>query len=103
MSGFSDWVEKVAESNTALSYREKVSLSETASMLQSLAFGPNYKAAYCLAVCPAGEDVIGPFLTNKASFLKDTLRPLTEKKKPSTSSPAPMRRSTPHGDSRIKG
>ncbi len=79
MSGFSDWVEKVASSNTALSYREKVSLSETASMWQSLAFGPNYKAAYCLAVCPAGEDVIGPFLTDRKAFLKDTVRPLTEK------------------------
>src|SRR5262245_39022061 len=62
MSGFSDWVEKVAESNTALSYREKVSLSETASMWQSLSFGPNYKAAYCLVVCAAGEAVIGSFL-----------------------------------------
>jgi alkyl sulfatase BDS1-like metallo-beta-lactamase superfamily hydrolase len=30
-------------------------------------------------VCPAGDDVIGPFLTDKPSFLKDTLRPLTEK------------------------
>lgn len=79
MSGFSDWVEQVAESNNALSYREKVSLSETASMWQSLAFGPNYKAAYCLAVCPAGEDVIGPFLNDRKTFLKDTVRPLTEK------------------------
>jgi hypothetical protein len=79
MSGFSDWVEKVAASNNALDYRQKVSLSETASMWQSLSFGPNYKAAYCLAVCPAGEEVIGPFLSNKGAFLKDTLRPLTEK------------------------
>jgi len=79
MSGFADWVEKVASSNTALSYREKVTLSETASMWQSLSFGPNYKAAYCLAVCPAGEDVIGPFLSDRSSFLKDTVRPLTEK------------------------
>jgi Fe-S-cluster-containing hydrogenase component 2 len=79
MGGFSDWVEKVASSNTALSYREKVSLSETASMWQSLAFGPNYKAAYCLAVCPAGEEVIGPFLTDRATYLKDTVRPLTQK------------------------
>jgi NAD-dependent dihydropyrimidine dehydrogenase PreA subunit len=79
MSGFSDWVETVAESNTALSYREKVSLSETASMWQSLSFGPNYKAAYCLAVCPAGEDVIGPFLNDRKAFLQDTVRPLTEK------------------------
>ena len=57
----------------------QVSLSETASMWQSLAFGPNYKAAYCLAVCPAGEDVIGPFLNDRKAFLKDTVRPLTEK------------------------
>jgi len=79
MSGFSDWVENVVTSDTSLSYRERVSLSETASMWQSLAFGPNYKAAYCLAVCPAGEDVIGPFLNNRKDFIKDTLRPLTEK------------------------
>ena len=79
MSGFSDWVEKVADSKDGHDYRRKVSLSETASMWQSLAFGPNYKAAYCLAVCPAGEDVIGPFLTDRANYLKDTVRPLTEK------------------------
>jgi ferredoxin len=79
MSGFSDWVEKVADSKDGLDYRKKVSASETASMWQSLGFGPNYKAAYCLAVCPAGEDVIGPFLTDRATFLKDTVRPLTEK------------------------
>src|SRR5262249_39364996 len=51
----------------------KVSLSETASMWQSLSFGPNYKAAYCLAVCPAGDDVIGPFLNDRKTFLKDTV------------------------------
>jgi Fe-S-cluster-containing hydrogenase component 2 len=79
MSGFSDWVEKVADSKDGLDYRRKVSASETASMWQSLSFGPNYKAAYCLAVCPAGEDVIGPFLTDRATYLKDTVRPLTEK------------------------
>ncbi len=82
MSGFSAWVENVADSKDGLDYRQRVSASETASMWQSLAFGPNYKAAYCLAVCPAGEDVIGPFLTNRASYLKDTVRPLTEKEEP---------------------
>ena len=79
MSGFSDWIEQVADSSSAINYRQKVALHETASMWQSLAFGPNYKAAYCLAVCPAGDDVIGPYLTDKPKFLKDTLRPLTEK------------------------
>jgi hypothetical protein len=47
-------------------------------MWQSLGFGPNYKAAYCLAVCPAGEDVIGPFLTDKAGHLRDVVRPLQD-------------------------
>ena len=79
MSGFSSWIEQVADSNSAVDYRQKVALHETASMWQSLAFGPNYKAAYCLAVCPAGDDVIGPYLTDKPTFLKETLRPLTEK------------------------
>ena len=63
----------------SLSYREKTTLAETASMWQSLSFGPNYKAAYCLAVCPAGEDVIGPFLTDPGAFLGRYPCPLTEK------------------------
>ena len=39
----------------ALDYRKKVSDPESASMWQSLSFGANYKAAYCLSVCPAAE------------------------------------------------
>jgi hypothetical protein len=46
---------------------------------QSLSFGANYKAAYCLAVCPAGADVIGPYLTSKSSHLQAIVRPLQEK------------------------
>jgi len=79
MGGFTNWVEQIADSKNALDYRRKVSDPESASMWQSLSFGPNYKAAYCLSVCPAGEDVIGPYLTDKASFLKEVVRPLTEK------------------------
>ena len=79
MGGFTDWVERIADSKNARDYRKKVSDPESASMWQSLSFGPNYKAAYCLSVCPAGEDVIGPYLTDKATFLKEVVRPLTEK------------------------
>jgi hypothetical protein len=79
MGGFTDWVEQVADSKNALDYRKKVADTESASMWQSLSFGANYKAAYCLSVCPAGEDVIGPYLTNKPDFLKEIVRPLTEK------------------------
>jgi hypothetical protein len=51
-------------------------------MWQSLGFGPNYKAAYCLAVCPAGEDVIGPYLASKKDFTDEVLRPLQAKPEP---------------------
>jgi Fe-S-cluster-containing hydrogenase component 2 len=80
MGGFTDWVEQVADSKNALDYRKRVSDPETASMWQTLSFGANYKAAYCMAVCPAGEDVIAPYLTDKAGHLRDTVRPLQDKK-----------------------
>jgi Fe-S-cluster-containing hydrogenase component 2 len=79
MSGFTDWVEQIADSKDALDYRKKVSDPESASMWQSLSFGANYKSAYCLSVCPAGEDVIGPYLTDKAGHLREVVRPLQEK------------------------
>ena len=79
MGGFTDWVDQIAESRSALDYRRRVSDPESASMWQSLSFGANYKAAYCLSVCPAGEDVIGPYLTNKADHLQRVVRPLQEK------------------------
>lgn len=79
MGGFVNWVEKIADSKGALDYRRQVSDSESASMWQSLSFGANYKAAYCMAVCPAGDDVIGPYLTDKPGFIRDVVRPLQEK------------------------
>jgi NAD-dependent dihydropyrimidine dehydrogenase PreA subunit len=79
MGGFTDWVEQVADSKDARDYRRRVSDAESALMWQSLSYGANYKAAYCLAVCPAGEDVIGPFLTDRKAHLKDIVRPLQEK------------------------
>jgi len=79
MGGFTDWVEQVADSKDARDYRRRVSDPESASMWQSLSFGANYKAAYCLAVCPAGEDVIAPFLADRKAHVKETVRPLQEK------------------------
>ena len=79
MGGFTDWTEQVADSENHLDYRKKVSDAESASMWQSLSFGANYKAAYCLSVCPAGEDVIGPYLTDKKTHLKEIVKPLQEK------------------------
>ena len=79
MGGFTDWVETIADSKNSLDYRKKVNPSESASMWQSLSFGANYKSAYCMAVCPAGEDVIGPFLTDRKRYLADVVKPLQDK------------------------
>jgi ferredoxin len=79
MGGFSDWVETVVASDSVRSYRDNVELSETVSLWQSLSYGANYKAAYCMAVCPAGEEVIGPFLASRKEFLQEVVRPLQER------------------------
>lgn len=79
MSGFTNWVEQVVEAEDARDYRDRVSDTETISMWQSLAYKPNYKAAYCVSVCPAGSDVIGPYLDDRKKHLDEVLRPLQEK------------------------
>src|SRR3954463_4256447 len=82
LGGFVDWVEQVADSEDARDYRRKVEDSETASVWQSLGFGPQYKAAYCMAACPAGDDVIGPFLADRKGFLEEVVNPLQDKAEP---------------------
>jgi epoxyqueuosine reductase QueG len=79
MGGFTDWVEQVADSKNARDYRSRVSDPESVSMWQSLSFEPSYKAAYCLAVCPAGEDIKLPFELSKAGFIAETVKPLQAK------------------------
>ena len=82
LGGFSDWVEQVADARDAIDYRRRISEPETASMWQSLSYGANYKSAYCMAVCPAGEDVIGPYLHDKQRHLQEVVRPLQERAEP---------------------
>src|SRR5262252_41726 len=82
LGGFSDWVEQVADARDALDYRRRVHEIETASLWQSLSHGANYKSAYCLAVCPAGEDVIGPYLDDKQRHLREVVKPLQERGEP---------------------
>jgi ferredoxin len=78
-ANFGDWVETIADSKNGLDYRRKVTRSETVSMWQSLSFGTSYKSGYCLAVCPAGEDVIGLFNENRPAYVKEVVKPLQEK------------------------
>ena len=79
MGGFTDWTEEVTDSRNRFEYRQRVSDSESASMWQSLSYGANYKAAYCMSVCPAGEDVIGPYLADRKVHLQEVVKPLQEK------------------------
>lgn len=101
MGGFTDYVQTIADSADAPDFRSRVSDSENASMWQSLAFKPNYKAAYCLAVCPAGEEVIEPYLDDRKGFMDLVLKPLQDKKEtlyvlPNSAAEAHARRRYPH-------
>ena len=113
MGGFTDWVQTVADSTDAEDFRSRVSDSENASMWQSLSFKANYKAAYCLAVCPAGEEVIEPYLDDRKGFMDLVLKPLVDKREtlyvlPGSEAEAYARKRHPHKpvkvvDSGIRG
>jgi ferredoxin len=77
--GFEDWIGTVADGPDRAAYQAKFSGEETRSMWQSLGFGPNYKSAYCQAVCPAGDDVIGPYMADRARWRRDIVTPLLRK------------------------
>lgn len=79
IGGFSDWVENVAASKSASDYRARVSDAETVSMWQSLAYGPCYKSVYCMAVCPAGDEVISQFANDRKAFIANVVKPLQQR------------------------
>ena len=79
MGGFVNFVEDIAGSKSVSEFRSKVSYAETVARWQSLSYGPNYNAAYCIAVCPAGDDVIGPYRADKRSHIEAVMDPLTKK------------------------
>jgi len=76
LGGFSDWVENIVTSKTVRDYRKKVTDPETVSMWQSLSYGICNKSSYCLAVCPAGDDRIGHYLTDRQDYIKQIVKPL---------------------------
>lgn len=79
LGNFTQWVEKVADSKDARDYRARVPRTETLNIWQSLSFKPGYKAAYCISACPAGEDVIGPFLSDRDAHFAEVVQPLIDK------------------------
>ncbi|MBZ0157626.1 MAG: SCP2 sterol-binding domain-containing protein [Alphaproteobacteria bacterium] len=79
IGGFTDWVEIIANSKDSRAYRKKVSDAETVSLWQSLAAGTCYKSMYCMAVCPAGEDVMAQFIMDRKGYMDEVVRPLQER------------------------
>jgi ferredoxin len=79
LGGFSDWVENIADSKNSTEYRSRISDADTVSRWQSLAYGPCYKSVYCMAVCPAGDEVIPQYLADKKNFIENVVKPLQQK------------------------
>jgi len=44
-----------------------------------LMFGMNYRCCFCMAVCPAGEDVKPAYLENKKEHIERILKPLRDR------------------------
>jgi len=82
MFGFSNWADSLAAAGSSADYRTKFREDETISMWQSLSSGPHYKSAYCMAVCPAGDDVIGPYLQDRKAYVDTYVRPLKDQVEP---------------------
>ncbi|HSO71885.1 MAG TPA: hypothetical protein VLR91_04460, partial [Thermodesulfobacteriota bacterium] len=52
---------------------------EKTSLWQALSYGISNKSSYCLTVCPAGEEVIGPFLDNRQGYQAEVVKPFQNK------------------------
>jgi len=79
MGGFSDWVENIVSSKDIRTYRNKVTDPETVSMWQSLFCGISNKSSYCMAVCPAGDEYIGSYISDRKEYIKQIVKPLQKK------------------------
>ena len=82
MGGFEDWVENIVEAKNVKEFRKKSGDDENVSKWQSLSFGPQYKAAYCVSVCPAGDNLIGMYKNNRGDWFNQIVKPLKNKKEP---------------------
>lgn len=74
VNNFADWAETMADSTDAGDYAERMSPRETTMQSRR-----QYRSGYCVAVCPAGSEVIGPYLADRKGHLQQVLRPLQRK------------------------
>jgi len=82
MVGFQDWIDAMISSNSLDEYLKRFRQDETASMWQSLAFKIQWKCGYCMAVCPAGNEVADYFMKDRKGYLQEVFNPLKERKEP---------------------
>jgi epoxyqueuosine reductase QueG len=82
IGGFQDWVEGLVSAKSVGAYRTKFRDSETLMKWQALTIGHQYRCSYCMAVCPAGEDVVGPYTSGKKEYFETIVKPLREKEEP---------------------
>jgi len=73
-TGFISWVKQIADSSDADDYAQRFTDAETSAMWQTLAYKPTVRCAYCVAVCPAGDDVVGVFAHEPEKHLDRTIR-----------------------------
>jgi epoxyqueuosine reductase QueG len=78
-AGFNNMIEAVITSQNMEEYRSQFDDRETAFMWQSLMFRMSYRCGYCVAVCPAGEEVKPAFLENKKEYVERIVKPLRDR------------------------
>ena len=81
-AGFQNWVEAMITSRDMAEYRSHFDDRETAFMWQSLMFRMSYRCSYCMAVCPAGDEVKPVYLENKKEYVERVLKPLRDRQEP---------------------
>lgn len=78
-AGFNNLVEAIVSSKDMEEYRSHFDDRETGLMWQSLMFRMSYRCSYCMAVCPAGEEVKPFYLENKKEHVERIVKPLKDR------------------------
>jgi epoxyqueuosine reductase QueG len=82
LGGFQEWIEEIVSSKSIRKYRSKFRDSETLCKWQSLTHGHAYRCSYCTAVCPAGDNTVGEYQSDKKRYVERIVRPLKTKHEP---------------------
>ncbi len=78
-TGFNNLVEAIVTSQNLEEYNSHFDDRETGFMWQSLMFRMSYRCSYCMAVCPAGEEVKSYYHENKKEHIERILKPLKDR------------------------